>query len=135
MKLSFGITFLPQTASQTKRVNRVLNQYLRNYVNVYQRNWGENLNLTKFCYNFTMHLVTKMSLFELALVKETRKPMNLAIPMGRKEPSKEAMGWSKGMKNYTPKPKNSWSTLKNRMRNMSIEHEGTWNLKLGNMCG
>jgi hypothetical protein len=82
MKLPFGITFLPQTASQTKRVNRVLNQYLRNYVNVYQRNWGENLNLTKFCYNFTMHLVTKMSLFELALGKETRKPMDLAIPMG-----------------------------------------------------
>jgi hypothetical protein len=48
MKLSFGITFHPQIDGQTKRVNKVLNQYLRNYVNVYQRNWDEDLNLAKF---------------------------------------------------------------------------------------
>jgi hypothetical protein len=36
-----------------------------------------------------MHLATKMSLFELALGKEARKPMDLAIPMGREGHSKE----------------------------------------------
>jgi hypothetical protein len=37
-----------------------------------------------------------MSPFELALGKETRKPMDLSIPMGWKEPSKEAIGMVKG---------------------------------------
>jgi hypothetical protein len=31
---------------QMKKVSGVLNQYLRNYVNVNQRNWGEHLSLT-----------------------------------------------------------------------------------------
>ncbi len=95
MKLSFGITFHPQIDGQTKRVNKVLNQYLRNYVNVYQRNWDEDLNLAKFWYNSTMHLVTKMSPFELVLGNETKKLMDLAIPMGWNEPSKEAIGMVK----------------------------------------
>ncbi len=39
---------------------------------------------------------TKMSLFELTLGKETRKPMDLAIPMGRKDHSKEVVEMVKG---------------------------------------
>jgi hypothetical protein len=37
-----------------------------------------------------------MSLFELTLGKETRKPMDLAIPMGRKDHSKEVVEMVKG---------------------------------------
>ncbi len=38
--LPFSITFHPQTDGQTKRVNGVLNQYLKNYVNASQKDWG-----------------------------------------------------------------------------------------------
>jgi hypothetical protein len=55
-------------------VNGVLNQYLRNYVNVNKFFWDEHLSLTKFYYNSIMHLVTKMSFFELTLGKEAKKP-------------------------------------------------------------
>jgi hypothetical protein len=82
-----------------------------------------------------MHIVTKMSPCELMLKKEARKPMDLAIPMGRREPSKEALGWSKGMRNYTPKLRNFWNRLKNGIRSMPIDYEGTWSLKLSNTCG
>ncbi len=40
--------------------------------------------------------MTKMSLFELKLGKEARKSMDLAIPMGRKYHSEEAMEMDKG---------------------------------------
>jgi hypothetical protein len=59
-----------------KKVNGVLNQYLKNYVNANTRDWGEHLDLVEFCYNSIMHSTTKMSPFELTLGKETRKPMN-----------------------------------------------------------
>ncbi len=81
-----------------------------------------------------MHLVTKMSPCELVLRKEAKKPMDLTIPMGQRDLSKEAIGMVK-RKNYTPKPRNSWNRLKNGMRSMPIEQEGTWSLKLGNTCG
>jgi len=36
-KLLFSMTFHPQTDGQTKRVNVVLIQYLKNYVGIYQK--------------------------------------------------------------------------------------------------
>jgi hypothetical protein len=65
-------------------------------MNVDQKVWGEHLGLAKFCYNFIMHLMTKMSLFELALGKEAKKPMDLAIPMGLKDHSKKTVKMVKG---------------------------------------
>jgi hypothetical protein len=41
--------------------------------------------------------------FKLTLGKEARKPMDLAIPMGRKAIPRKLWRWSKGVKNYTLK--------------------------------
>jgi hypothetical protein len=43
--------------------------------------------------------------FELTLGKEVRKPMDLTTPMSKKIIPKKLWRWSKGVKNYTPKPK------------------------------
>jgi hypothetical protein len=48
---------------------------------------------------------TKISLFELALGKEARKPMDLAIPMGRKDHSKEVVEMVKGHEKLYTLPK------------------------------
>jgi hypothetical protein len=43
-----------------------------------------------------MHSVMKMFLFELVLGKEGKKPMDLTIPMGQKNHSKEVVKMVKG---------------------------------------
>jgi hypothetical protein len=47
-------------------------------------------------FNSTTHLVIKMSPFKLALGKEARKLMDLVIPMGWRDHSKETMEMVKG---------------------------------------
>ncbi len=74
----------------------MLDQYFRDYVGVNQKDWGEHLGLVKFCYNSTLHSMTKMFLFKLVLGKEATKPMNLAIPMGHRNHFKEVVEMVKG---------------------------------------
>jgi len=74
----------------------LLNQFLRNYVGVNQKDWDEHLGMVEFCYNSISHSMTKMSLFELTLGKEATKLMNLGIPMGRRDHSKEVVEMFKG---------------------------------------
>jgi hypothetical protein len=88
----------------------VLNQYLRNYVNVDKKYWGKHLGLMKVCYSSTTHLETKISPFELALGKEV----------------KELWRWSKGVKINTFEPKSFWNRLKNDMKSMPLKSEGIW---------
>jgi hypothetical protein len=45
-----------------------------------------------------MHSATKISLFELTLGKEVKKLMDLSIPMGQRDHSKEVMEVVKGRK-------------------------------------
>jgi hypothetical protein len=45
-----------------------------------------------------MHLMTKMPLFKLALGKEAKRSMDLTIPMGQRDHSKEVVEMVKGHK-------------------------------------
>jgi len=47
--------FHPQTDGQTERVNRVLEEYLRHYVNPSHDDWDEWLPLAEFAYNNSVH--------------------------------------------------------------------------------
>ncbi len=76
-KLNFSTTFHPQTNGQTKKVNKILNQYIHNYIVSDHKDWGDHLGLTKFCYNSIKHSTTKMSPFELALGIEAKQLMDL----------------------------------------------------------
>ncbi len=77
MKLLFNITSHQQTNGQIERVNGVLNWYLRNYVNIDKKDWGEHLSMVEFCYNSTTHLVIKMCPFKLTLGKQNREANGL----------------------------------------------------------
>jgi hypothetical protein len=87
------MAFHPQTDDQMEKVNAVLNQYLTNYVGIDCKDWGDHLGLTKFCYNSTMHTMTKMSRFELVLGKEAKKPMDLTIIMQRMTIPRKPWKW------------------------------------------
>ena len=56
----------PQTYGQTKRVNQVLEEYLRIDDSWDQKNWMEFLPYAEFCYNNTVHSSTKITPFYAA---------------------------------------------------------------------
>jgi hypothetical protein len=55
--------FHPESDGQTERVNQVLEQYLRCYVDYQQTNWPQLLPLAEFCYNNSEHSSLKCSPF------------------------------------------------------------------------
>lgn len=50
-KHKLSTSFHPQTDGQTERVNRVLEEYLRHFINPSQNDWDEWLDLAQFAYN------------------------------------------------------------------------------------
>ena len=50
----FSTAYHPQTDGQTERINAILEQYLRGYVNYQQDNWFDYLPLAEFMYNNTI---------------------------------------------------------------------------------
>jgi len=61
-----------------------------------KKHWGEHISLVEFYYNSMTHSVMKMSSFELMLGKESMKSMDLTIPMGQRDHSKEIVDMAKG---------------------------------------
>ena len=66
-QLKFSTTNHPQTNGQTKRINAVLEDYLRHYVTTSQKNWLDLLDLAQFAYNLHKSSSTEMSPFEFAM--------------------------------------------------------------------
>ena len=63
IRLNFSTPYHPQTDGQTERVNQILEQYLRTYVNYEQNNWTELLPIAEFSYNNAPHSSTQVSPF------------------------------------------------------------------------
>jgi hypothetical protein len=73
-KLKMSTSFQPQTDGQTERVNLVIQQFLRNYVAADQQDWVDHLELAKFYYNNSEHLVTGDTPFEMVTGKSPIVP-------------------------------------------------------------
>ena len=63
IKANLLTAYHPKTDSQTERVNQILKQYLRIFVNYQQDDWEHLLPLTEFAYNNTQHLATRVTPF------------------------------------------------------------------------
>ena len=63
VEIKLSSAFHPQTDGQTERVNQILEQYLRCFINYQQDNWYEFLPLAEFAYNNSMHSSTLQSPF------------------------------------------------------------------------
>ena len=63
IKVNLSTAYHPQTDGQTERVNQVLEQYLRCFVNYEQTNWISLLPLAQFSYNNTLHSTTQTTPF------------------------------------------------------------------------
>ena len=83
----------PQTNGQTERVNQILEQYLRCYVNYQQSDWSQLLIPAEFAYNNIIHEGTKETPFFLEYGRHPN-----AGPTLDKRPSKkglEEIGWQR----------------------------------------
>jgi len=56
--------FHPQTDGQTKRINAIVEQYLRGYCNYQQDNWSELLTMAEFSYNNTISATLHITPFQ-----------------------------------------------------------------------
>lgn len=63
IKCNLSTAFHPESDGQTERVNPVIEQYLRIYINYQQDDWGNRLPLAEFVYNNTPHDATGVSPF------------------------------------------------------------------------
>jgi hypothetical protein len=77
-KLIMSIAFSPQTDGQTERLNRTLEEYLRNYVDLFRTNWAQLLTPAEYAYN-SAHVVTMdgLSPFEIDTRKKPKDPSYL----------------------------------------------------------
>jgi len=62
---SFSTAFHPETDGQTERVNRVLEDYLRHFVDPAQTNWPNLLPTAEFAYNNSFHEAIQTTPFRL----------------------------------------------------------------------
>jgi len=63
IKSNLSTAFHPQSDGQTERLNSILEQYLRVYVNYQQDDWHSLLPLAEFAYNNTEHSSTQKTPF------------------------------------------------------------------------
>ncbi|MCO5553518.1 hypothetical protein L7F22_007040 [Adiantum nelumboides] len=64
--LLFNSAYHPQTDGQTERVNQILEEMLRHYIQIRLASWKEYLPLVEFAYNNAPHSVTGMTPFQAA---------------------------------------------------------------------
>jgi hypothetical protein len=76
-KLAMSTAFHPQTDGQTERMNRTLEQMLRNYVNYKMDNWDEQLTGAEFAYNNAKQASTGFTPFKLATGQDPTVPSGL----------------------------------------------------------
>jgi len=63
IKSNLSTAYHPETDGQTERLNQILEQYLRVYVNYQQDDWASLIPLAEFAYNNAPHSATQVSPF------------------------------------------------------------------------
>lgn len=83
VKQKLSSAFHPETDGQTERVNRVLEEYLRHYVNPHQDDWDEWLSLAEFAYNNSVHVATGHTPFFMCYGRHPKLPGAVKAPDSR----------------------------------------------------
>jgi hypothetical protein len=78
LELKMSSTLQPQTDGQTKRVNLVIQQFLRNYVATNEQDWVDHLELPEFYYKNSEHSTTGSTPFQMVTSKSPIVPTTWA---------------------------------------------------------
>jgi hypothetical protein len=79
-KLNLSTSFHPQSDGQTERMNRVLEDVLRHYVNPVQNDWDEYLAAAEYAVNSAVSESTKASPFSLNYSHQVDGPIDVILP-------------------------------------------------------
>jgi hypothetical protein len=84
MRVQHGMStaFHPQSDGNTERVNRVLEDMLRHYIDPTQTNWDFLLPMVQFSINNSYHESINSVPFELVYGKRPYLPLDLVVPRG-----------------------------------------------------
>lgn len=83
IKQSMSTAYHPQTDGQTERVNRVVEEVLRHYVNPMQDNWDVLLPLVEFAINNAFHESIGTTPFFLNYGQHPRTPASMVVRGGQ----------------------------------------------------
>ena len=92
IKHGFSTAYHPQTDGQTERVNQVVEDYLRHFVDVQQSNWEDLLPMAEFAYNNSYHSATDTTPFFLNYGVEPLTPFSLLSEKGKRRQDKLLRG-------------------------------------------
>jgi Integrase core domain len=67
----------PQTIGSLERNHKVLNEFLREYVNEEKDNWDEFVKFYEFAYNTTPHTIHNYTPFELVFARQAFLPIDM----------------------------------------------------------
>jgi hypothetical protein len=87
VKHKMSTAFHPQTDGQTERVNRVLAEYLRHYVNDGHDDWDGLLPMAEFAYNNSLHEAVGETPFYLNYGRHPRLPTDVRDTTDNRVPS------------------------------------------------
>ncbi|KAJ7961417.1 Retrotransposon protein, putative, Ty3-gypsy subclass [Quillaja saponaria] len=85
-QLNISSSYHPQTDGQTERFNGMLEEYLRHFASVNQRNWPKLLDTAQFCFNAQKSSATNRSPFEIVTGQQPLLPHTLDGPYTGKSP-------------------------------------------------
>lgn len=85
VKQKLSSAWHPQTDGQTERVNSILEQYLRCYINYQQSDWGNFLPIAQFAYNNAKHSSTNNTPFYAVYGYHPR--LSVTLPRTNKDTS------------------------------------------------
>jgi hypothetical protein len=77
--LQMSTAFHPQTDRQTERMNRVLENMLKNYVDPCQDDWDKHLPMAEFAVNNSFNQSTKTTPFYLNFGEHPQTPLDLQL--------------------------------------------------------
>ena len=83
VKQAMSSSYHPQTDGQTERVNRVMEEVLRHYVNPTQTDWDKFLPCVEFAINNAVHSGTQETPFFLNYGVHPHTPLSLQSPVQR----------------------------------------------------
>ena len=132
---SLSTAFHPQSDGQTERTNRLVEDYLRHYVNASQDNWDDLLSVAEFAINNAWQESVQATPFELNYGQHPLNPLSLATDKsGPEEPQQPSVqAFHARMSTAMRKAKDALRRAQDRQKRFADEHRREVELHQGDL--